>query len=156
MGYKNASNPTENEAGSTSFGSDLYTSLVSLRTELGVDAMIGVKVAPGTVTLASPVVNECREFLKTGEFRDSLTILLVSNNDALQTVLGAKVDGDYTEALVDLRQPKDSHSKGPTPSASRAIAVIVVNFLILLGVSAFNIWQVRIFTGLENPSSESS
>ena len=83
MGYKNASNPSENEAGSSSFGSDLYTSLVSLRTELGVDAMIGVKMAPGNLTLASPLVKECREFLKAGEIRDSLTILLVPNNEAL-------------------------------------------------------------------------
>ena len=83
MGYKNASNPSENEAGSSSFGSDLYTSLVSLRTELNVDAMIGVKMAPGNLTLASPLVKECREFLKAGEIRDSLTILLVPNNEAL-------------------------------------------------------------------------
>ena len=65
--------------------------------------MIGVKVSPGLVTLASPVVKECREFLKAGEIRDSLTVLLVPNNEALATVLGTKVNEDYTEALVDLK-----------------------------------------------------
>ena len=60
LGYKNATNPTDaDQSGNTSFGSDTYTSLISLRNELKVDSMVGVRQVSSTLTMGTPVVKEC-------------------------------------------------------------------------------------------------
>ena len=112
LGYKNASNPTEaDQSGNSSFGSDTYTSLISLRNELKVESMLGIKQVSGSITMGTPVVKECQEFMKANEVRDSLTILMGPNLEALASTIGTPLPRDFSEGYVDLDEEKGSHYK---------------------------------------------
>ena len=94
--------------------------------------------------------------MKSNEVRDSLTILMVPNTEALCSVIGQPLDKSFSEAYIDLEEAKANYYKSSTVNMTGTAAFILGNFILLIGVSAFNMWQVRIFTGIDSASSQST
>lgn len=116
--------------------------------------ILGVKhVTSTTLTNVTPDVKECRDFMKSKETRDALQVLFVPNDEALKSLLphGVNLSPTFSEALIDLGKPSESFSKNSDFSNLKNMLVIILNFTILIGVSAYNFWQFRIITGLDQP-----
>ncbi|TNV82184.1 hypothetical protein FGO68_gene13014 [Halteria grandinella] len=149
LAYRNTTQETQTSghAETSTFGSDTYANLVSLRSELGVDAIVGVVNSQGSLlSPGSPEVKEAKDFMRAQEPRDSLTVVFVNGNDQLQQVLGPNItlSTDFAEALVDLKAPSNSSEKSQTPPNAKNMGLVALNFLLLMGVSIFNIWLTKV------------
>ena len=79
----------EEQAQKNTYGTDIFAALTSIRSAVECDALIGVRYCQETnLTNVTPVVKESREFMKSQETRDSLSILFVNNEESLKTIIG--------------------------------------------------------------------
>jgi len=62
------------------------------------------------------------------------------------------IKNDFDEALLAyVKQEEESFSKSKNVKNNSLMVLIVVNFALLIGLSAYNFWQFRIVTGLDQP-----
>lgn len=98
----------EEQAQKNTYGTDIFNALTSLRSTVECDAMIGVRFTQeSNLTNVTPIVKETREFMKSSETRDSLSVLFVNNVESLKTIAGnpsLKLE-NFAEALVDYKNP---------------------------------------------------
>ena len=79
----------EEQAQKNTYGTDIFAALTSIRSAVECDALIGVRYCQeSNLTNVTPVVKESREFMKSQETRDSLSILFVNNEESLKTIIG--------------------------------------------------------------------
>ena len=51
-----------------------------------------------------------------------------------------KIDKTFDEALVDLKNPEECYSKCSLVKNGKYMALIILNFTLLIAVSAYNFW----------------
>ena len=61
----------------------------------------------------------------------------------------SQIGGDYCEAIIDFKNPKESYTKEENVKNGRVMMLIMANFTCLLIVSMYNFWQFRILTQLD-------
>ena len=106
------------------------------------------------MTSASQVVKEAKEFLKAKEIRDSMHVVFIPpGHEALKSVVNYSIPREFDEAYVDLSDPKNCYSKSSKVNNIKPLALIALNFILLVGVSAYNFWQFQIMAGLDKANT---
>ncbi len=132
------------------YGSDSFIALTSIRSAIECDAIIGVKYQEAANF--NQIVRESKEFMRKQETRDGMSILLVNNQEALRSIIGSEQPlelNNFAEIVVDFKDPAETFPKSEVVDNKRTLLSIVVNFLLIIGVSVFNLWQFRLLSGLD-------
>lgn len=81
-----------------------------------------------------------------------MSILLVSNEEALKTLIASEKPlelKNFAETVVDFREPAENFTKSEEVNNKRTMISIILNFLLIIGVSVYNLWQFRMLSGLD-------